>query len=149
MTMSSVCPQDVKKVFNRQARDVAGKRRVTQHGYRVLKDGVWVEPLKALLKGVKGGRPIMSMLPGSSSLKVVGSRKEGTTQACLTQRCAKVAKRRKGQKSTGCTTALRGKKYGIKSSRRRDSGSRKVKHQGEDEKEVIFNGEEVGIREDH
>ena len=89
----------------------------------------------------------MSMLPGSSSLKVVGSRKEGTTWACRRERCAKVAKRRKGQKSTSCTTALRGKKYGIKSPRRRDSANRKAKHQGEDGKEVIFNGEEMGIRE--
>ena len=54
---------------------------------------------------------------------------------------------RKGQKSTGCTTAPREKKYGIKSPRRRDSGSRKAKHQGEEGKEVMFNGAEVGIRE--
>ena len=51
MTMSLVCPQDVKKMLNRQAKDVAMKRRATKHGYQELKDGVWVEPLKALWKG--------------------------------------------------------------------------------------------------
>ena len=79
MAMSLVCPQDVKKMLNRQAKDVAVKRRATKHGYQELKDGVWVEPLNALMKGVKGGRPIMSMLPRSSSLQVLESRKDGTT----------------------------------------------------------------------
>ena len=100
MAMSSVCPQDVKKMLNRQAKDVAVKRRATKHGYQELKDRVWVEPLNAVVE--RSQRWTTQHVNVARKLIVEG----GWKQKRWYDMGLSEGKVCEGQKSTSCTTLL-------------------------------------------
>ena len=45
-----VCPQDVKKVLLKQAKMVCWKSWAAKHACEELKEGVWLEPIQAVLR---------------------------------------------------------------------------------------------------
>ena len=47
--MRVVRPRDVKKMLLKQARMVCWKRLSAKHEYDELKEGVWLEPIQAML----------------------------------------------------------------------------------------------------
>ena len=46
----TVCPQDAKKVLLKQAREAYWKRWAAKHEHEELKEGVWLEPIEALIR---------------------------------------------------------------------------------------------------
>ena len=48
--MGVVCPQDVKKMLLKQASMVCWKRWAAKHEWEELKEGVWLEPIQAMLR---------------------------------------------------------------------------------------------------
>ena len=45
-----VCPQDEKKILLQQARKTYRKKWAAKHDYEELKEGVWFDPIKHMLR---------------------------------------------------------------------------------------------------
>ena len=50
MDVRFVCPQDVKKMFLKQANTTYWKKWAAKHEDDELKEGVWFDPIKAMLR---------------------------------------------------------------------------------------------------
>ena len=46
----TVCPQDARQVKLKQARQAYWKRWAAKHEHEELKEGVWLEPIEALMR---------------------------------------------------------------------------------------------------
>ena len=129
--MRVACPQDVKKMLLKQARMVYWKKWAAKHECEELKEGVWLEPIQALLR--RQTNEAWTDKHRNVTRKLVvkedGRRKEYTILVVLTKRCVVDVTNEKARRSTDCITARRGRKLETRSQKTWGNGSKGPKPQ--------------------
>ena len=137
--MRYVCPKDAKNMLLKQARSAYWKTWAAKHEYEELKEGAGFG-LAAKEKQRKGGLKSIETLPENWVWNEAGCRRHSSTMVGQMKVNAKLATRRKAQKSTGSTTFQNGTKSDEGLQRVSEGGSKKsenIKRKSGSGKEVL------------